>query len=209
MTKIPLIFLLLISIPAIGFAQSGWQLARTDDGIMIYTRRIPSIKFKEVKVDFEMDATMDQLVNILQDIPKHNTWSYGTKRTYVISKKGKDTIIYYSEIALPWPLSNRDAVIQISFAKDTVNNLLHIRAKSIPGVIPQYPDLVRIPNSLATWEVAQLPNKKLKIEYILSADPGGDLPGWLVNMGATVGPNNSFRKLREQIAKMNHRKAIN
>ena len=74
-------------------------------------------------------------------------------------------IIYYSEIALPWPLSNRDAVIQISFAKDTVNNLLHIRAKSIPGVIPKYPDLVRIPNSLATWEVAQLPNKKLKIEY--------------------------------------------
>ncbi len=209
MIKIPLFLLLFLSIPAISFAQSGWQLARTDDGIMIYTRRIPSAKFKEVKVDFEIDATEDQLITILQDIPRHNTWSYGTKRTYVISKKGKDTIIYYSEIALPWPLSNRDAVIQISFAKDSVNNLLHIRAKSVAGVIPQYPDLVRIPSSLATWDVTELPNKKLKIEYILSADPGGDLPGWLVNMGATVGPNNSFRKLRELIAKMNHRKKIN
>jgi len=206
MIKLPLLFILLLSLSTAVFAQSDWQLTKSDDGILIYTRRVPSTKFKEVKVNFEVDGTADQLINVLQDVTHQNTWSYGTKSTRLIGKKGNDTILYYSEIALPWPLSNRDLVIQLSFAKDSLNHVLHIRAKSLSGVLPKYPDLVRIPYSLATWEVLQLPGKRLKIEYFLSADPGGALPGWLVNMGATVGPNNSFRKLREKIAQLNHHK---
>lgn len=189
-----------------GFAQAKWQLAKDDNGTKIYTRRQPSEKFKEVRAIFELDATEDQLVSVLQDIPHHNAWSYGTKRTYLISRKGKDTIIYYSEVALPWPFANRDLVIELTFKKDTVNSVLHIQAKSIPGIVPRYPDLVRVPYSLATWEVTPVSDKKLRIEYVLSTDPGGSIPGWLVNLGATVGPGNSFRKLKEIINKKNHLK---
>jgi hypothetical protein len=163
-------------------------------------------KFKEVRAIFELNATEEQLVSVLQDVAHHNTWSYGTKRTYVINRKGRDTIIYYSEVGLPWPLANRDLVIELTFKKDTVNSSLHIQAKSIPGVVPRYPDLVRVPYSLATWDVTPLPDKKLRVEYVLSTDPGGAIPGWLVNLGATVGPVNSFRKLKEIINKKNHPK---
>jgi len=202
MIKNPLLITLLVFSAVAGFAQHGqWQLAKDDNGVKIYTRRLPNEKFKEVRAIFELNATEDQLTNVLKDIPHHNNWSYGTKKTYVISKRGKDTIVYYSEVALPWPLSNRDLVIELTFRKDTVTNVLHIQAKSIPGTVPHYPDLVRVPYSLATWEVTPLMGKKLKIEYILSADPGGSLPGWLVNLGATVGPGNSFRKLMAIIDK--------
>jgi hypothetical protein len=54
--------------------------------------------------------------------------------------------------------------------------------------------------------VTPLPDKKLRVEYVLSTDPGGAIPGWLVNLGATVGPVNSFRKLKEIINKKNHPK---
>jgi len=202
MIKKPLLLTILVLLSVAGIAQrSQWELAKNDGGILIYTRRLPDEKFKEVRAVFELGATEKQLVDVLQDIPHHNRWSYGTKTTYVISKKGKDTIVYYSEVALPWPLSNRDLVIELTFKRDTVNNVLHIQAKSIPGIVPRYPDLVRVPYSLATWEVKPLAGKRLKIDYILSTDPGGSLPGWLVNLGATVGPGNSFRKLKAIIDK--------
>lgn len=207
MIRIPLLITVLLLAFVTCFAQqSQWQLAKNDNGIKIYTRRQVNQKFKEVRVIFELNATEDQLTDVLQDIPHHNKWSYGTKKTYVISKKGKDTIVYYSEVALPWPLSNRDLVIELTFKKDTVNNALHIQAKSVPGIVPRYPDLVRVPYSLATWEVKPSSGKKLRIEYILSTDPGGSLPSWLVNLGATVGPGNSFRKLKAIIDENSNQK---
>ncbi|HEX3385921.1 MAG TPA: START domain-containing protein, partial [Mucilaginibacter sp.] len=114
-----------------------------------------------------------------------------------------DTLIYYSEISMPWPLSNRDLVIQLSFKRDTVDHTLHIQAKSIPGVLPPKPNLIRVPFSLAEWDVKVLPNKLLDIQYTLSADPGGALPAWLVNLAASVGPYNSFQKLKALLTKEN------
>ena len=206
MIKTPLLLIVLLNISIAVFGQSKWQLVKDDNGTKVYVRRQPLEKFKEVRAIFELDATEEQLVSVLQDVPHHNIWSDGTKRTDVINRKGKDTTIYYSEVGLPWPFANRDLVIELTFRKDTVNNLLHIQAKSIPGVVPRYPDLVRVPYSLATWDVTPMPDKKLRIEYILSTDPGGAIPGWLVNLGATVGPVNSFRKLKEIINKRNHLK---
>jgi hypothetical protein len=197
-----LLALLLIA-SRFALAQGTWQLVKDADGIKVYTRRQPSEKFKEVRADFEAQGTEDQLIGILENIPHHKDWSYGTKRTFLINKKNKDTLIYYSEVSMPWPLSNRDLVIQLTFKKDTVDHTLQIQAKSINGVLPPKPDLIRVPSSLAEWEVKVLPNKLLDIQYTLSADPGGALPAWLVNLAASVGPYNSFQKLKALLTKEN------
>lgn len=199
-----LLALLLIT-SHVALAQGSWQLVKNTDGIKVYTRRQPSEKFKEVKASFEAHGTEDGLISIIENIPHQKDWSYGTKRTFLITKKNKDTLIYYSEISMPWPLSNRDLVIQLTFERDTMDNLLHIEAKSIAGILPPRPNLVRVPFSLAQWNVKVLPNKLLNIEYTLSADPGGALPAWLVNLAATVGPYNSFQKLKALLTNGNKR----
>lgn len=201
MIKRPALIAVLISFSFLTRAQDKWQLVRNDDGIKVYTRRLNTEKFKEVRADFQLDASEDQLIGVLKNISHHKDWSYGTKRTFLISKENKDTLIYYSEVALPWPFSNRDLVIQLSFRKDTLNKVLHIQARSIPGILPPKPNLVRVPFSLAVWDVKVLPNKVLNIQYTLSTDPGGAIPAWLVNFAASTGPYNSFRKLKELIGK--------
>lgn len=201
MIKRPVLIAVLISLSFLSRAQDKWQLVRNDDGIKVYTRRLNTEKFKEVRADFQLDASEDQLIGVLKNISHHKDWSYGTKRTFLISRENKDTLIYYSEVALPWPFSNRDLVIQLSFRKDTLNKVLHIQARSIPGILPHMPNLVRVPFSLAVWDVKVLPNKVLNIQYTLSTDPGGAIPAWLVNFAASTGPYNSFRKLKELIGK--------
>ncbi len=197
------LLIILVNLSFLSQAQEKWQLVKDEDGIKVYTRRLDNEKFKEVKANFELKGSADQLIGILQNVSHQKDWSFGTKRAYLISRKNKDTITYYSEISLPWPLSNRDLVIQLSFRKDTINKILHIQAKSIPGILPDKPSLVRVPYSLATWVVNILPDKQLKVQYTFSTNPGGILPAWLVNYAASVGPYNSFHKLKNVIGNMN------
>src|ERR1700753_3521037 len=114
MVKKLLLLIILVCGSISGFSQ-GWQLIKDQDGIKVYTRRQENEKFKEVRADFELNASEDQLISMLQNISHQKDWSYGTKRTFLIKKKSRDTLIYYSEVSLPWPLSNRDLVIELTF----------------------------------------------------------------------------------------------
>jgi hypothetical protein len=198
------LLIVLVCISFLGFSQEKWQLIKDQEGIRVYTRKQDNEKFKEVRAEFELNASEDQLIGLLQNISHQKDWSYGTKRTFLINKRNKDTLTYYSEVSLPWPLSNRDLVIELSFRKDTLNKILYIQAKSVPGLVPKNPGLVRVPFSLALWNVNVMPNKLLKIQYTFRTDPGGALPAWLVNFAASVGPYNSFHKLKEIIGKQSH-----
>jgi hypothetical protein len=183
------------------FAQEEWTLKKNENGIAVYTRRLNSEKYKEIRVICEYNASADQLIKILQDVNNHKDWVYKTTKSYLINRKNKDTLFYYSEISVPWPASNRDAVVQLAFAKDTANKKLSISVRSIPNLLPQKPNIIRVPYSLGLYNVTTLPNNRIKIDYTLSVDPGGSLPAWLVNYTATIGPYNTFLKLKELVEK--------
>ncbi len=195
------LLILLLLVQLICFAQEEWTLKKNDNGIAVYTRRLNSEKYKEIRVICEFKASADQLIKILQDVDHHKDWVYKTTKSYLISRKNKDTLYYYSEIALPWPASNRDAVVQLAFAKDTANKNLFISVRSIPNLLPQKPNLIRVPYSLGLYNVITLPNNRIKIDYTLSVNPGGTLPAWLVNYTATIGTYNTLMKLKELVEK--------
>lgn len=195
MKKISFVILLAF-IQLFCYAQKNWELRKDENGIAVYTRKLDNEKYKEIRVLCEFDASADKLIEILQDVNHHKNWVYKTTKSYLISRKNKDTLFYYSEISLPWPASNRDAVVQLSFANDTVNKKLVIAVQSMPNILPEKPDLVRVPYSLGLYDVKTLPNNHIKIDYTLKVNPGGSLPAWLVNYTATIGPYNTFIKLK-------------
>src|SRR5215211_5336320 len=88
---------------AICFAQEKWTLKRNENGIAVYTRKLNSEKFKEIRVVCEFEASTDKLIEILKDVNHHKDWVYKTTESYLISTKNKDTLFYYSKIDLPWP----------------------------------------------------------------------------------------------------------
>lgn len=184
-------------------AQEKWTLKKNENGIAVYTRKLNSEKFKEIRVICEFEASADKLIEILQDVNHHKDWVYKTTQSYLISRKNKDTLFYYSKIDLPWPASNRDAVVQLSFRRDTVHKNLVIAVRSIPNLLPEKSNLVRVPYSLGLYDVTTLSGNRIKIDYTLSVNPGGSLPAWLVNYTATIGPYNTFKKLKELVEKKN------
>ena len=182
-------------------AQEKWELKKNENGIAVYTRKLDSEKYKEIRVICEFNANAKDLINILQDVNHHKDWVYKTTKSWLIRRVNEDTLFYYSEISLPWPASNRDAVVQLAVANDTLRKHILITIRSFPDLLPEKPNLVRVPYSLGQYNIISLPDNHIEIDYTLSVSPGGSLPAWLVNYTATIGPYNTFLSLKKLVEK--------
>lgn len=134
--KMYALFILLVSLSGGTFAQQAWELKRKQEGIEVYTRKLDNDRYKEIRVLCEIRTTPAKLSAFLQDIPNQHTWSYGAKQGFVIKRESGTKFTYWAEIELPWPLSNRDVVVEMTFKDDESTGNLLIQAVSVPNVLP-------------------------------------------------------------------------
>ena len=198
--KLILLFLLFSNV---AFAQLGtnWVLKENSDGIRIFTGDAENSKFKAIKVEFELDATLSQVVATLMDIKGSEVWLYHTAGNYVVKQVSSSELYYYSLVEMPWPVSNRDFIAHLMVSQDKVTKVVTIDAPCIYDMVPLKATVVRIANSKGKWILSPEGNGRVKIVYTLHADPGGILPAWLTNLFVTKGPSESFKKLKQQIQK--------
>lgn len=195
MKKGLIIFSVLIFGVSTGMSQGRWELQKNENGIEVYTRKAATGNLKELRVLCELDATKAQLVSILQNIGDYSAWVYSNKKSVILKTINPQKIIYYTESHLPWPIKDRDLIVELNIISNA--DILNVQAKSIPDFLPKNDKFVRVPYSLAQWKVTQAASNKLKVDYTFSVDPGGSIPAWLVNATLAIGPYKSFLKLRE------------
>jgi len=186
---------------AAAFGQGKWELKRDENGIAVYTRKPASGNLKELRVVCKLKCTKDQLIRTLQDISTYKDWVYSTKSNKVLKIVNSEETIYYSISHLPWPLKDRDLIIQLDIIPSNRPCNFEIQAKSLPAYLPKDKNFIRVPYSFAHWDVTVLSEKELKIDYTFSVNPGGSIPSWLVNTTIAIGPYNSFLQLQKLLAK--------
>jgi len=189
-----ILFALMVSV-SLASGQPSWKLVRNKNGIHVYTASTEKSKFKSIRVQTVLEGTILKLMQILGDISKHPEWVYKAKSATIVKQISPNEFIYYTETTLPWPASNRDAIIHLTMVPDTAQHALNIIAFSEPDLLEKKEGLVRIPYTNAKWHVTES-NNQITIDYVFEVDPGGDLPAWLVNMMADKGPFESFNKLK-------------
>ena len=195
--KIKIIFFFLFSTltAATTYSQYNWKLDKDKDGIKVYESEIKNSNFKSIKVECVLQGTYDKLMAILNDVSRHKDWVYNSKGSNILKRNSPYEFYYYTETRIPWPMSNRDAVIHLTMIRDSLNRFLKITATGVPDFIPEKSGKVRVPRSSINWFVTMPSSTSLSIVYTFEADPGGSMPAWLVNMFADKGPYESFKKL--------------
>jgi START domain len=184
----------------------NWEMKVNKEGIKIYMRPSVDSPIKEVKVECAVEATLSQLVTVLLDVNTTGEWVYATKSATLLKKISPSELYYHSEIEIPWPASNRDFIAHMKVKQDAHSKIVTIDGPNVPDYIPQKEGVVRIMVGSGKWILTPVGNK-VKIEYYLLADPGGSIPAWLVNLFATKGPMESFRKLKTHVKKPVYNKA--
>ena len=182
-------------------AQYNWQLSKAKDGIRVYQSTVKYSNYKSIKVECTLEGNYDKLIAVLNNVSGQKEWVYNNKASYIIKRVNPHELYYYSETSLPWPMSNRDAVVHLTMDKDSLNRYLNIKAVSVPDYIAEKSGKVRVARSTVSWNVTMPTAKTINIIYIFEADPGGSIPAWVANMFADKGPYESFKKLGEILKK--------
>lgn len=180
-------------------AQTNWVLKKEKEGIQVFVTNQENSKFKAIRVLCSLPGTMEQLISVLQLVQIQPQWVVSTKNAYSIKQVSVDKFLYYAEVDLPWPINNRDMVIDLSFVQDPKTKILSIYANTIDHILPEIEGKQRVPYSAAKWLVKSEGNHKISIDYTIKIDPGGGIPAWMVNLFIAKAPYESFKNLTKLI----------
>jgi hypothetical protein len=182
-------------------AQDDWKLKSDKDGIKSYSRRSADSKLNSIKVESDFLASSSRFVSVILDVASYDDWIYGSKSTHLVKQVSATELYYYSEVKFPWPAVNRDFVSHITVNQDAHSKIITINATNVSGWEPLKENIVRIERSVAKWIIKPKGKEEVSVIYELQADPGGDLPIWLINGFSSTGIIATFKNLRTWLTK--------
>lgn len=181
------ICMLMLSVVSAGAAAEGdWKRIGESDGIVGYTRPTPKSSIDEIKAVGIVNAPVAVVEAVIRDIPSMPEYMFLCKEALPIStpdmqSKG-DVVYFYNVTDLPFPVSDRDALVKSVWSVDKATGTVYCHAEGIKTTYKQSKDIVRMPLSIITCILVPKGENKTEVIYQVLGDPGGELPSWLVRM---------------------------
>jgi len=185
----------------LGSAQGDWTLKSDKDGIRSYSHKSGGSKINAIRVESEFSTTLSRFVSTIMDVTAYDDWVYASKSTRLVKQVSPTELYYYSEVKFPWPATNRDFVSHITVSQELSSKAVTINATNVTGMVPVKKNIVRIEQSIGKWVVAPRSKGTVFVVYELEADPGGELPVFLINGFSSTGIIATFKNLRARLAK--------
>ena len=197
------IFLLSLSLlarPAV--AAPGWKHVITEEGIRVTSREVPGRGFPTFRGRGVVKANLYQLLAVLRDVKRHPHWMAACVDARLLKKTSEYEYILYTRTDVPWPISDRDAVLH---SKSTVNrekmvvnvHFWAVRSKRKPPV----KGVVRMTRLNGHYRFTAMGWNKTLVDYKVDANPEGLLPGWLARLASKKIPLVTIQNLRKQAKK--------
>lgn len=163
-------------------AEANWELIKQTADTKIYTRENPKDRIKELKVVTRMDATVDELLSVYLDGNNHFRWYPACLTSKVVRKVNDSDVQVYHHIDNPWPVQDRDYVIELKATRDASTGGALVNYKQVPTATPMGKDCVRMRKIEGYWKFDPGSDGKTIVSYVLNFDPGGNTPASLINM---------------------------
>lgn len=173
-------------------AQADWTFKYEKTGVKVFTRKDETSGITELKLQTQAKASLHSVVALSLDFAKIPEWSYRAKEVYIVKKISETDVFFYLLTQFPAPFSDRDAVSHRVTRQDPVSKQVISTVEAVPEMVPEKEGVIRIKTLKAKWFFTPLENGIVAIEYQLHTDPGGNIPQFLINMGADNGPVKSM-----------------
>lgn len=198
----------LILLASLAFAATvsdvEWQLVENEDGILIYVRPSTGCAFNTVKGVTVINAPIDVLGMVLQDIPSFPLWMSDCKSSPILEKTGRNDYIFYYLQAMPWPAQDRETVLRAQTHIDWEAGYFEIDFKSIDYPIPgEAGTNVRMTVN-GRFLLEYLGPGKTQVTYAIQADPGGYMPAVVSNMISRKVPRETLSGMRVMAGKQKY-----
>ena len=194
---------ILLIFTVLGLSQSDetypWEKTLSKDGVVVYTRKVPSSAFKEFLAEATIKGSIEQFKTLLRDPARQPEWLPNCTETRLVDSLGPGNFTYHMMLRVPFPFENRDLVQQLVF--DESPQFLEVSIINRAELVPEQDGYVRMPDIGGSWRVRELEDGMIKVQFQYFADPGGRIPPWLVNTFVVKNPYKTLTNLRRMMAK--------
>lgn len=207
----------LVFFNAAAFAGEGWEVVADENQVKVYARPIKGSDLLEYRGVTVIDERMDTVCEIFSDIDSFPEWMPNCSRIELIkdidydlgNDLQKNFRILYIVTDLPWPLTDRDIITKTIIDVDENNGNLVIDVTGVKEpLVPVKEDMVRMTVMKARFIVEYVEEEKTRLIYILSSDPSGSVPHFVVNWGAHENPLQALTGLRKMAKKPKYKNLV-
>lgn len=176
----------------------SWKFVKEKEGIKVYTRDELNSPLKSFKGEITFKADITKVNLLVGNADNLDWWDKNISDVRIIEFQKDKFIRYYLVYHVPWPLSNRDLVLESKITTDPVTMARTVSAKPLLNVVPENEGIVRIKKYWQKWTVLPMKNGFVHVTIEGFVDPNGNIPAWLYNMTVTETPFNVLKTLRER-----------
>lgn len=179
------------------WAQGEWELKKEEDGIKVYTKYVDNSDIKAYKAEAVLEGKLSSFIAVLKDVNAYNDLFDSADHVELIEET--DTFhMHYLQTKVPWPISDRDGVYTNTYRQHYGTKAVTIDIASVDGVRPEEDGYVRIKDMKGYWLFYPVSNNAVEVTYEVHADPGGNVPSWVINMFLVDTPLSDIKNLQEQ-----------
>jgi ribosome-associated toxin RatA of RatAB toxin-antitoxin module len=166
-----------------------WTIQDSQNPIMMY------------KAETTLNVPIEQAVALILDVDHAVEWVPFLSQMKVLSrddKKGEFQL--YMVLDFPFPLKDRDLVVQGKMSKDA-QGIISIQNKAIKKGYLLNKNYVRLNQYEGDWSFQKLGPQKVKVSTYGYANPEGSIPLSVVNMFVQQQPYQMLQKMKVELEK--------
>lgn len=174
-----------------------WSLVTDRDGIKVYRAHTDDSLIKTFRGEAEV-ALQDfrSIAAIMDDYDFVAEWLHMVSEIEGVSRVSPYDRTVWVTTRLPWPVSDRDVVLNVWQEQDPQTYTLRMPFRHQQEVLGEKDSFVRIPRMEGYLEFRPLSPGRIALTIEVILDPGGYLPAWLANLILRDIPYFSLKRFR-------------
>ncbi len=200
-----LVFAGFFILPATSFAgplEEGWKQAKQGKGIAVYTRPVQGSKYVEFMGITDVDAPVEVVEQVFRDYRSFPQWYAMCSEIRLVKEFNKDHKIVYFVADMPFPVKDRDMVVDTVFEvdKEPGKTLILMNALKDP-LVPVQSKYVRMTHLVGKYTLTRVNDSTTHVVYVVDSDPAGYIPASITNALAKDQPFDTLKGLKEMVKK--------
>jgi hypothetical protein len=187
-------------------AGANWELVEDDEGIKVWGLDIPDRDLPGFRGITMVNATIDELLVELLDFKGHREWMWNTTQSYMVKQISETRAVIYNMINAPWPVKDRDMVMDSDYRFTPDHKALTIRFNETNLVKVPLPNrVIRVPRINGFYRFWSESPTRTNVLYQVEVDIGGNVPNFSAKRYARKLPYETLKALRIRV-EARHRK---
>ncbi len=175
-----------------------WQLKKDKNGIQVFTKQKADSDIHMYKVVASVAAKPDQVYRQVVDFEGNLKHMELVDSLNFLEHRVDELYRNYMHFNMPWPVRNRDLVVEMLVVKDEKG--IYLESNNLPEYLPRNEGIIRIDEFSEKWVIQSGSNADESHIVVTGwVDPGGSIPDWVIRLTSVSTPYRFISGIIEEV----------